>query len=280
MTTMPTEMDCETIENEGVALDYAAGRLGEAASDAFEAHYLGCARCATRVALAQALSDAVQPARGERSRLGSGPASHQWLRAAALLVAAITGTWFLANRQWGFGGGGAMEVTPSPARTTPDTGPSPSNTEVTWTRASAFEMPRYSPPLMRSGDRSRSTAMARAMEPYLRGDWATARTALRALPPSRDDAAPSFFLGAIELRLGDFEAAIQHFAAVVRRGDTPYREEALWYSAKARFALGDAEGGRKDLNEVVREDGDLLEQARALLKDTESLPARRPAPSR
>jgi predicted Zn-dependent protease len=115
------------------------------------------------------------------------------------------------------------------------------------------------------------------MHAYARGDWAAARDGLTPLSTrGASRAAARFFLGAIDLREGEAADALARFDSVVRLGETPYIEEASWLAAKALFAQGKAEEARERLLEVVKQDGDLVAQARDLLNSTELMP---PPPS-
>jgi tetratricopeptide (TPR) repeat protein len=271
--TMPPGLDCSTIEERGVALDYAAGRLDPAAAEEFERHYMSCPRCAQLAAMAQALADELRAAPVEAASSRPRLAQARFLGVAAVLAVSLAGTLLMF---WSRGGRPAPEgVEASPAVASSPRSTSGALDGEAWVRATAFDMPRYSPPLMRSDSGARGADMEQAMKAYASGDWLAAEAALRS-PSTRDEsrAAASFFLGAIALRLGRPTEALSRFDAVLALGDTPYLEEAHWYSAKALFALGNAERARERLRDVVKQDGDLLDRARRLLEETESLPPR------
>ena len=82
---MNHEMDCARIEEEGIALDYAAGRLDEAAIEAFELHFMSCARCAGLAAGAQALRAEVEKNSTTAARPAPSFVPRSWLRLAAVL---------------------------------------------------------------------------------------------------------------------------------------------------------------------------------------------------
>jgi tetratricopeptide (TPR) repeat protein len=263
-------MECTTIEEAGLAVDYAAGRLDPAVAEEFEHHYMSCARCARLAALAQALGAELRSARVQAPR-----PRRRFLWAGLLSLAAALAVGVVLVFQ-------SRDVPRAPARSAPLEPQAPRRsdapgTEAAWARAMAFEMPRYSAPLMRSDPGARSAELRRAMEPYRRGDWAAAQRGLQPLAAREDTrAAALFFLGAIHLPLGQPAEALARFDAVIALGNTAYLEEAQWYSAKALLAQGDIERARERLQIVVKQDGDLVDQARRLLKESESF---RPKPS-
>ena len=265
-------MDCARIEEEGVAIDYAAGRLDEAVAEAFELHFMTCPRCADLAAGAQALRAGVETISVPVARPSRSAVPKAWLRLAAAMVVGLCGFWFSTRSR------DAKEA-PVPPASSGMGSSAPASPLLTaagadvWARAAAFEMPRYSPPVMRSDEGARIAEMLRAMDAYAREDWATARARLAPLATrGASRAAALFFLGAIDLREGEAGDALARFDSVIRIGETPYLEEASWLAAKALFAQGKADEARARLRDVVRQDGDLLVQAGDLLRATEVLP--------
>jgi tetratricopeptide (TPR) repeat protein len=278
---MNHEMECARIEDEGIALDYAAGRLDEAATEAFELHFMSCARCADLATRAQALRGEVEKSFATAARPAPSFVPMSWLRLAAVVVVGLGGVWLSVRSRE------TKDLPAPPSASSAVASPAPpprlsakGGADV-WAQAAAFDMPRYSPPVMRSDEASRIAELQRAMDAYARGDWATARAGLTPLStrgPSR--AAALFFLGAIDLREGEAADALARFDSVIRLGETPYLEEASWLAAKALFAQGKADEARARLRDVVKQDGDLVSQARDLLKATEVMPTPPPTTPR
>ncbi len=104
-----------------------------------------------------------------------------------------------------------------------------------------------------------------AMDLYRRSEFLQAipllERAVQRDPANRDS---RFFLGVCHLVSGRAAAAMDAFRAVVAMGDSPYLEEAHFYTAKAYLSQSDTAGAVRELDAVIRLAGDMESEARAL----------------
>jgi tetratricopeptide (TPR) repeat protein len=262
---------CDRVREEDVAEAYLRGELPEAERDAFEQHCFECAACFDRLQVvrdlkgmlrrdAQAAPRSVMP--GARARPPAG-----WLAWAAGAAFVAVGAGMVLRNMTPPDGPlpTTAPVTPSPARTDPGTA-SPPPERPSLEELARVEPPPYAPLVVRGADPAES-AFARAMDAYVRGDYAGAAEGLRAA--IRDDFADveaHFYLGVSELLLGRPEAAIREMEGVAASDDEAFVEAARYYAAKAHLAKGDVAAARRELQRVAGGDGDHKEQAKRLLK--------------
>ena len=118
---------------------------------------------------------------------------------------------------------------------------------------------------VRGGEADPATA---AFAAYDAGDYATAATALRALPPT---AVNRFYLGQSLLATGDYAAAAVQFADV-RMADFGLTLEAEYYLAVARLGEGKTGPARDLLKKIAGESSHpLTEKAQSLLAEVDKL---------
>jgi TolA-binding protein len=139
-------------------------------------------------------------------------------------------------------------------------------------RLARVEPPRYSPSVLRGFPDDAMSAFQQGMKSYVVGNYGAAVPPLRIaanLDPTRPDFA--FFLAATELLSGDVAAAATEFTRTIEMGDTPFREEAHFYLAKAHLKQRDVDGARRELMMVTGMQGALRHDADVLLKQLESV---------
>jgi TolA-binding protein len=126
------------------------------------------------------------------------------------------------------------------------------------------EPPPYAPLVVRGGDPAEE-AFARAMEHYVRGDYAGAAAGLRvAAKEDPESAEAQFYLGVCELLAGRPQEAIGPLRRAAT-GDRGFADAAQYYIAKVHLARGNVSEARKTLRIVAAGDGDHKEQAAQLL---------------
>jgi tetratricopeptide (TPR) repeat protein len=246
-------MTCEEVERDELAEQYVLGRLPAHQQEAFEDHYFNCSRCLERVRI-------VEETRGELAAQ-AGRARPQWWRrgAAALATAAVLTLAVWAGRD-ALRDGDA----PSPPFTAASrdvTLPAPATTAL-----GAIDLPRYTPPRLRSTATEAQRVFREAMTSYTAGRCDTAIPPLqRALALDDTLTAARFYLAVCELHEGRIEPAAERLQRIAAAGESPYLEDAHFFLAKARIRQGDAAAARQQLSRVVALRGDRQEEAKRLL---------------
>jgi hypothetical protein len=241
-------MTCQQVDSEEIAERYLRGELSPAGQDAYERHFFACPHCLEKLEILQALPAAFAGA----NVTGSQPYK-TWALAACLLVAAGAGlVWTITS------------ASPSPQSTTatePTAKPPDPLAEL-----ARFEPPSYEQPVTRGTRSEAARAFQAGMALYRTGAFAEAIPKLDAAAKlNRQDPGPRFFAGICRLVAGDAVAGIADLRSVDAMGLTPYQEEARYYLAKGLLRQRDVAGARAALLGVVGMNGDLAQQARAML---------------
>ncbi|MFW6039575.1 MAG: tetratricopeptide repeat protein, partial [Gemmatimonadota bacterium] len=207
---------CPTRGDGSVVERYLADRMSGAEAEAFEAHYLTCARCQEALRLGAAVRDAFTsepaagPSRAATRRSGRRDVGQRMIRfgvgvAAALAAATAAVLWLGAD-----------------------------SSDAITRLGRVDQAPVYLGVPVRSAETVADSLFDAAMSAYGLGRYAEAERRLRSALQAGVDPVPArFFLGASELMTGRIEAAVRSFRAVLAAGDTPYRGEARFYLAKA-----------------------------------------------
>lgn len=290
-------MQCDEVVREEVAERYLRGALAEAEREAYELHFLECARCfgelETYRVLRQALvSSAAATPVTPRAR----PHWNPWILAAAAAVVVGVGS----GLYWTFVASGetppeareaesrnTQEVLPGPARPEPES-PSPAVSEIAppaETRPPApsaallaalavVQPPAYAPVLLRGAQDEARRRFRDAMLHYAEGEFSGAKMGLESAA-SLDPTAPdiAFFLGICALLTGQPTAAIEQLRRTIALGESPYLEEAHFFLAKAHLKAGELEAATSQLEAAIRMRGDHEREARALLQRLEAFRA-------
>lgn len=250
-----SDVYCEHVLQDDVAVAYLRGELPEAERDAFEEHYFECADCFERLQTVRQLQGMLRESRGAAPRPAltrRAPRRHPavgslaWAAGAALV--AVGAAVVLRNA--------------TPPETVPGSPPAVASLDV----LARVEPPPYAPLPVR-GNEPAETAFARAMEKYVRGDYAGAAEGLRAAAKEDPGSAEVlFYLGVTELLAGRPQVAIG-VLRLAAAGDPAFAEPAMYYIAKAHLARGNVEAARNALKVVVKGDGDHKERAQQLLRE-------------
>jgi len=211
-------MDCTLIARQEFAERYSLGKLTPEQRELFERHYFECERCfnelqqllAIRRELeAQPLNPPVPERKWAWPRIGWWPVL---ATAAAVVAVIILGPVYETSVPGQQGDG---------------------NRTATLAELARVEPPPYQALVMRGTHDAASTAFHVGMEAYRAGDFNTAALHLReaaATDPARPDFA--FYLGVAELLIAQEDAAQVEFERLLAMGDTPFAEEAHFYSGK------------------------------------------------
>ena len=262
---------CERVLQDDVAVAYLRGQLPEAERDAFEEHYFECADCFERLQTVRQLhgmlrepgvvAGATAPARKLVPRRGP---SMPWLAMAAGAAFVAVGAAFVlrnAAPPQPIGATPPAAVAPSPeGATAAPVVPEPPPLDV----LARVEPPPYAPLVLRGG--AAETAFDRAMEKYVRGDYAGAAEGLRAAAKEDPESGDVlFYLGVSELLAGRPQQAIG-VLRMAGAADPAFSEAAWYYMAKAHLARGDVAKARNALALVAKSDGDHKQRALSLLR--------------
>lgn len=265
---------CEHVLQDDVAVAYLRGELPEAERDAFEEHYFECADCFERLQTVRQLHGMLRESSGAASRPARAPGAPRrrpavgslaWAAGAAFV--AVGAAVVLRNAVPPQTVPGSPRAMPSPSAVAPSLAPAlPGLPERPPLDVLArVEPPPYAPLVVRGGAVA-DTAFARAMEKYVRGDYAGAAQGLRAAAEEDPGSAELlFYLGVSELLAGRPQVAIGALR-LAGAGDPAFSEASLYYIAKAHLARGNVEAARNALKAVVKGDGDHKERAQQLLR--------------
>lgn len=195
------------------AEQYVAERMTKSEREAFEDHFVTCAECQREVRLAGAVRSGLGAPNGAATRAQprSGARTQRWIGAGVALAAGIAAIAILRM------------------------GPSPALAAL----GGVLEPPMYLGVAVRGTPGRADAIFNRAMNAYTARNYAGAIAGLRAALAAGQDSVPTeFFLGASQLLSNDARGAAATLSRVVAKGDTPYRDEALLYEAKALLRLG------------------------------------------
>ena len=209
---MNGQQACELADRAAIAGRYVARKMDEGERVGFENHFVTCAACQRDIALAQAIRGGVAASpvigRGASPWIGARVARFGAGLAIAAGIVALVMT----------RGSSAPEL----ARL-----------------GNVAEAPVYLGVAVRGTPARTDSSFDRAMDAYRAKNYAGAAAGFRAALAAGEDSVPTgFFLGASQLFANDARAAAESFARVIARGDTPYRDEAQLYEAKALLRLG------------------------------------------
>jgi hypothetical protein len=263
-------MDCDRVAREEILEGYLTVRLSEEDRDAFEQHYLGCARCFDALQTLQAIREEL---RRTGASIEAAPirSRRPWMAAAGLaavvVLALAVGVWM---RQAPAGSGGRSpdaaaraQLPEEPPAQAPNTSGAP---ERSFEQLARIEPPTYEPLRLRGVPDEATARFQSGMERYRRRDYAGAADELRSAAALEPDGAHIlFFLGLSHLMLSQDAAAVDRLQATIALGDSSYLEEAHWYLAKAFLRRKDAGAARAHLKVLIELRGSRRDEARQLI---------------
>jgi tetratricopeptide (TPR) repeat protein len=231
---------CDQVAERGLVERYLARRLSSAEEEAFEAHYLTCARCQSELRLASG----VRAVLGERSSPARTSVNRSWPRARlalALGAAAAAGVAAVLLLKGDAGGGQFSDL------------------------GRVIEPPVYLGVPVRGNARHADSLFEAGMAAYGERRYAQATSLLSdALAAGADSAPAEFFRASSLLMTERFPDAAAGFARVAALGETPYLTEARYFRAKALLRLDRAREALAELRRAEQRDQELAGAARAL----------------
>jgi tetratricopeptide (TPR) repeat protein len=259
-------MDCQTVEQRGLAEAYVAGRLEATERDALEEHYFECDECMARIEACGLLRRGLreQPLRRGRSarRL---PAFWWPLATAAVALLTVVVWWARQTSSSAPGPQVAGGVSPT------------QGTAVRLAELGRFEPPPYRSVAWRGGSTEAQRRLESGMQRYVAHDYSGAIPHLRnaaALAPAATEA--HFFLGVSLLLVHDVDGGIASLERASSLGDTPYLESVLLYLAKGYLLKGDRLRAEQSLQRAIALRGDLESACRDLLRQLNKTAESRP----
>jgi tetratricopeptide (TPR) repeat protein len=246
-------MTCDEVSRDEVIERYVLGQLEDQNRDSFEQHYFECARCFDLLQTYQALQAELARTRGAIEAAPSRGRFQQWvwLPAAAVVLLSVS----VVMWQMPIAGPAlapTMTNTPAPGASGAP-GTTASGERPSLDQLARFEPPRYTQSRFR-GSADAATAKFRAgIEQYQRQDFAAARaTLLEASTLDPDAPHIAFFLGIASLLTSQPAEGVESLRRTVALGDSPYREEAHFYLAKAYVRLGRVDEAIAELDRAIQ----------------------------
>jgi len=118
------------------------------------------------------------------------------------------------------------------------------------------------------GDGTLADELARALEPYTRGDWPAARAALAEfLARHEGHATARFYLAVVAGELGELDSAREHYSAVAACDEPLLADHARYRRARLDLVAGRRAEAESALAELVSGGGPFAELARDALRE-------------
>lgn len=258
-------MNCKEAEERNILEDYLLDRLTEVEREEFEKHYFECRTCFSELQTRLALQTELwrQPAVPARARGASLLRTWIWAPAfAAIVTLSSAGIWWYSvhNRQ------------PSQQVASPPVSPNvPVQVQSPSVARSLEELARVEPPpysgvVLRGAEDESHETFHKAMQFYVKGDYAHAIPGVRAAAKANPQSASfNFYLGACYLLAGQTNPAIVSFRQTVSLGDPAYSESAHFYLAKAYLRKKEVARAKDELQKTVQSHGSLEVEAAEIL---------------
>jgi tetratricopeptide (TPR) repeat protein len=80
-----------------------------------------------------------------------------------------------------------------------------------------------------------------------------------------DNIASKFFLGIVEIELGDFNGALGYFNQVIKSKDQFYTEQSEWHRALCLIKLDLKQEATKQLNTIIEQKGFYVKKAEEII---------------
>jgi len=261
-------MNCKEVEEQDIAEQYLLDRLTDPEREEFEKHYFECGTCFSQVQTGLALQTELrrQPAMPARARGASLRRIWVWAPAfAAIVILFSAGIWWYSvhNRQ------PSQQVTLPPSKVSPHV---PVQVQSPSAAPSLEELARVEPPpysavVLRGAEDESHETFHKAMQFYVKGDYAKAIPGVRAAAKANPQSASfNFYLGACYLLAGQNGPAIVSFRQTVSLGDPAYSESAHFYLAKAYLRRKDVARAKDELQKTVQSHGSLESESAEMLR--------------
>jgi TolA-binding protein len=260
-------MNCREVEERDILERYLLDRLTESERDELENHYFECSSCFSRLQTGLTVQEELR--RQPLMPTPAGGALLRWVWAwtpafATLALLFAVGIWWHSARKHQ----SPQQVSSSPSSANPS---QPSSTEAPPLQELArVEPPLYTPVVLRGAEDEAHETFHKAIQYYLKGNYANAIPGLRAAAKASPRTASfNFYLGACYLLTGQTDSAIESFRKTVSLGDPAYSEQAHFYLAKAYLRKKEVSVAEDELQVTIRlggrrkaEAGEILRQLR------------------
>jgi len=262
-------MDCREANEKDIPERYLLNQLTDLERDEFEKHYFECASCFSRVQTGLSVQEELRRRQSVPGPVGSRHSWRAWGWApafAALVLLVAVGIWWYSPR----GRDSSPQVSSSaPATHVTGSAPSPSSRTpaASLKELARIQPPPYSPVVLRGAEDNAQESFRKAMQYYLKGDYAKAIPGLRAAVKARPQSARyRFYMGACYLLTEQVDSAIEALSKTVSLGDPAYSEPAHFYLAKAYLRENDVPTAKQELQTTVRLGGSRAEEAQEILR--------------
>jgi tetratricopeptide (TPR) repeat protein len=267
-------MTCDEVSGNEIVERYVLGQLTGDERDAFEQHYFECARCFDLLRTYKDLQTELARTRDAITAASSRSLLRQWawLPAAAVLLLSVSVVVWQRSTPGPAPSSSTAEPPANPSTAPGSTGsPATSPQRRSLDDLARFDPPRYQQGRLRGAADAATAKFQTGMDQYQRNDFASARASLSDASKLDPEAAHiAFFLGITKLLTGQPNEAADDLRRTIALGDSPYREEAHFYLAKAHLKLGRVDDALAELERVVQLRGSLETQARALRNQLET----------
>lgn len=260
-------MNCEEVEERNILEDYLLDRLTEPKREEFEQHYFECGTCFAQLQTGLAMQSELrrQPAMPARARGAGLRRAWVWAPAfAAIIILFSAGIWWYAahNRQPSQQVASPPKVSPNVPVQVQSPSAAPSLEEL-----ARVEPPPYSAVVLRGAEDESHETFHKAMQFYVKGDYAKAIPGVRAAAKANPQSASfNFYLGACYLLAGQTDPAVVSFRKTVSLGDPAYSESAHFYLAKAYLQEKEVARAKDELQKTVQFHGSLESEAAEILR--------------
>ena len=259
-------MNCREVEEQDIIERYLLGRLAEPEREEFEKHYFECGLCFSQVQTRLALQAELrhQPLVPAHAPGASLRRIWTWspVFLAFVLLSGVAIWWYSSHSRQPSQQVASSPPKVSPEVTVPSQPPSPSLEEL-----ARVKPPPYSAAVLRGAEDEGQETFRKAMQFYLKGDYAHAIPGLHAAAKA-SPRTPSFkfYLGACYLLTNQTDPAILSFRETVTLGDPAYSESAHFYLAKAYLQEKEIAAAENELQKTVQLHGSLEVEAGEILR--------------
>jgi len=259
--------NCSGAPAEQHALAYLEGSLPEFEVERFEEHYFDCPACLAQVEALVAVRDEFArspvPLATTHGRTIFAWPQTRWAigLAAAVLLTGVVTLRMVENRPAQPQVAGLTPASSRQPSPTPKTAP-PAAVLVKPSQLADLTLPSFVAYSLRG--ESEDAHFVAGMKAYSAGDCRSAVSTLaRVNGTPAETRAAQFYTGACQMHLGDLVAAKASLLAVVKAGDSPQQEAALYTLGQVALAAGDLGEAHRYLLHTVTLRGDLERKARA-----------------
>ncbi|HEY3742044.1 MAG TPA: tetratricopeptide repeat protein [Bryobacteraceae bacterium] len=259
-------MNCEDVSRNEIAEQYVAGRLDDAARDAYEVHFFECSACLDHLQLLQSMSGGLKrelvPILVPRRR---SYAPVRWLAAAAMLVLATgIGWWNLRHIQ----SSAPVVQAHTASAAQPSVTPAPPSQALTeFDQLARVDAPLYREPRMRGTNAPADAQFRAAMHHYQQKDYAGAIAGLsEAARLNPKSSAAQFFLGVSDLLNGNRPEAIAHLRIVAAMEDSLEAGDAHFFLGKALLGEHDSEHAVAEFRKAIAAESERTADAKRMIE--------------